>query len=907
MKGSKRKRPRILNSNSNSNSNSNGTTRKKRQAVPVTGPFVAPQVPVSVFGNPGAFALPGWSTLQPARPQGPSVGPPVTGPSVAHQVPVTVFGKPLGTPFAVPVWTPPPARPPPPMIAQPVTARPPPPMIAQPVTALSVAPPVPPIIDLSVGPSVTAPVTASSIDWTWVRSAGREGFRPDQIEQFCRIVHVRLRTSPFPPNFSGTLGRVEKAMTYMNQFDPFKSPDGHSMKRSQVAGEKVYDVLKLEFEKGEGATWNRIAVLYDLMIDMPSSRPRICINRPQGLTLSAKNSAVVLAHICQEAGPIPFEALLEELLNQRKNKFLWCLAYTILKKIGVGIFSESTLNPNNIRNHPSTKKAERYWEGQLTYYVHLYMSGTLEIQFGDESDEVVLRDTVLLVGAGNATFRCLRFLSLSKLSVENQQKLKSLVQKLGTRQNSEAFTSMFVDSASIDNITLLSEIFFSKTGQHSTLMESLGQTILDSLYELSQIPDKTGLSQIPNEGHYSNFLFGLSSLTKATSTDIMLKIMIAMNKIKAGTREQLPSILMRQVGTNTRMLFAICELAVYAGCDKILAFIRRFKPHLTEMVRSVGIRAADRSHPVSKFLFGPNGSNSEEEPQKRKNQTRSRHGRSLSPIRNASLNFQDVGKTPGRYRVARVLGNDDKNHKLTLFIENILRILEKGTYTAVARNMDLYNFFVNIAAMTWETRFNILERVPLTMLSQHIFPIFVERQEDYDNPALLGHSIQVCQLMFKSLDGFVTKKQYNDLRILIGPYPDTSVDAKYMPYEFHDKHVFIVEVRKIGKRIGVDVDRLFHEGGGGGGLGGGGGGGGLGGGGGGDRGLDAGLGAGGGGGGGGGDRGLDAGMYEEVEFENAGGVQVFNPLAANSGLANASRRGAANAGAAEVFDPLRGS
>ena len=655
-------------------------------------------------------------------------------------------------------------------------------------------------------------------------------------------------------------------MAYINKFDPFKSPNGHSMLRSQVQGAEPYDVLKLKFEKGEGATWNRVAVLYDLLIDMPSSGPRICINRPQGITLSTKNSAVVLAHICQEAGPIPFEALLEELLNQRKNKFLWCFAYTILKKIGVGIFSESTLNPNNIRNHPSTKKAERYWEGQLSYYVHLYMSGPLEIQFGDISDEVVLRDTVLLVGSGNAAFRCLRFLSLSKLSLENQPKLKSLVEKLGTRENSDAFTSMFVDSASIENIKLLSEIFFSKTGeQHSTLMQSLSQTILDSLYELSKIPDKTELSKIPEDGHYSNFLFGLSSLTKDTRTDIMLKIINAMNKIKEGTREELPSILMTLVGTNTRMLFAICELAVYAGCDKILAFIRYIKPHLIEMVRSVGIRAADRSHPVSQYLFAPKGSNSEEEPQKRTSQNPR-----LTPIKNAPLPFRDAGRTPGKTRVrikgrtqgrkraARVLGNDDKNHKLTLFIENILRILEQGTYTAVARNMDLYNFFVNIAAMTWETRFNILEMVPVKMLGQHIFPIFVARQEDFDNQALLGHSTQLCHLMFKSVDGFVTKKQYNDLRILIGPYPDTSVDAKYMPYKFHDKHIFLDEVRKIGKRIGVDVDRLFYvreEGGG--------------------------LGAGGGGGG------LGAGMYEEPEFENAGG--------------------GGGRGAAEVFNPLRGS
>jgi hypothetical protein len=148
-------------------------------------------------------------------------------------------------------------------------------------------------------------------------------------------------------------------MTSINQFDPFKSPNTYTLLRSQVQGDEPYDVLKLKFEMEEGAKWNRVAVLCNLMTDMPSSRPRICINRPQGLTLSAKNSAVVLAHICQEAGPFPFEALLEELLNQRRNKFLWCLAYTCLKKIGVGIFSESTLNPNNIRNDPSTNAIGR--------------------------------------------------------------------------------------------------------------------------------------------------------------------------------------------------------------------------------------------------------------------------------------------------------------------------------------------------------------------------------------------------------------------------------------------------------------------------------------------------------------------------------------------------------------------
>jgi hypothetical protein len=80
-------------------------------------------------------------------------------------------------------------------------------------------------------------------------------------------------------------------MSYINQFDPFKAPDGHSLDRSQVQGKEIYDKLKLKFELGEGSTWNRLAVRHNLLTDVPSGtyEPRICINLPQGICLTTKN------------------------------------------------------------------------------------------------------------------------------------------------------------------------------------------------------------------------------------------------------------------------------------------------------------------------------------------------------------------------------------------------------------------------------------------------------------------------------------------------------------------------------------------------------------------------------------------------------------------------------------------
>ena len=783
-------------------------------------------------------------------------------------VPITVFGKPLGKPFSVPVWTTSPlaALAPPPVPAPvPVPVAPPPPVPAPVPVPVAPPPPVPAPVPVHVPVPPPAAAGPLVLNWDLVRYGpyhqygAREGFRTQDVELFCRLVHNRLSSTPFLPNFTDTIRRVDRVMSFINQFDPFKSPNGHSLIRTQVQGKEVYDTLKLKFEVGEGSIWNRTAVAYKLMIDMPSDQPRLCVNLHQGLCLTTKNKSVVLAHICQLAGPIPFESFLELLLIQRKSKFLWYVAKTILKKIGVGIFSDSRLNPNNIRNDPSTKKAERYWETQLAYYVHRFMGQKTEDDFDEVDDITVLTETAVLAAAGNATFRCLRFLSVSKLTVAEKERIVgSLVEELGGMDNSKAFTSMFVKSANIENIKLLSDTFFSKTDeQYGTLMESLGYTILDSLYKLSKIPTRT-------DGHFSDYLFGLGSLTAATRTDIMIKIRVAMGEIKDGTREELPFILMRNVGTDSRMLYAIFELAVYAGCDKIVQFIERFKPQITQLTTRIAFRATDRDNPVSGYLFGDPTSNSEGETAKRRSRKVRPELVGRSPIHKAYLKFKEAGKGVGRSRLLRLIESDIQNHKITLFIENILRILDRGTYKHVARNVDLYNFFVNIAAITWETRFNLLKSVPLEVMCAHIFPILMER-ENFEDDSILEYSTKLCQRLFKpGKDDRVTKQQYDDLRILIGPYPETSVEAKYMPYGFHATHDFLDEVRKIGTRIGIRVDDLFYE-------------------------ED--LGGGGGGGGGGGS------LYDEMEFAELRGPSLGVKKALSPLLAN---RGAA----AEVFNPL---
>jgi len=633
----------------------------------------------------------------------------------------------------------------------------------------------------------------------WVFEAKRKGFLIRHIDLFCRKVHVRLSKDPFPDNFNNVIEEVEKTMKFINQFDPFKSPNGHTLERQQVQGGVDYVDQKKFFEEREGRIWNDTAVSEGLLTSIGSGPGRMCINRPQGLVLTNKVSSDVLAHICQLAGPVPFESFLELLLIQRKSKFLWCFAKTILRKIGVGIFSASTLNPNNIRDDPRTIKAERYWETQLSYYIALCMRERSGLVFRQKPNDnmSILQETVALAAAGNATFRCLRYFSVVELEKGIKKNIvKSLVSPLHNQKDSDALSSMFVKEASIENIQLLSDSFFCtrSTQKYGTLMESMGNSIMDTLYALS----KKDTSQ---KDSFVHFLFNLSSLPKNEERYYTTKIIYLFIEIKAGTREQLPLILMKGVGTNTRLLYAMFELSVYAGCDKIMFFIRTIKPQIGEMITSLAIAVNDSSHPISAYLQGTSGSNSEEEP------TRGRGAstRGVSPIRNSDLSFRPVESGRGRSRVLRVMECDIRNQKTSLFIENILKLLRKATYNEYETAIDAYNFFVNLGAIPWTTRFSTLKEVKVLFLSNNIFPIFG------DDEKALDKSKGICETIF-GIDKTITQNQYEDFRKkILGLDPKTNVDAHYVPY---DKSMFIggfaQNLKQIGKALGMDVEAVFY-------------------------------------------------------------------------------------------------
>ena len=775
----------------NSNSNSNTESKPKTKKV-TTEPLQSPR------GMLNTNTKPATPIVQPFTPM----------PAMAKPLPMPATAQPL---------------PPVPAMAQPftpvpATAQPFPPMppMAQPFTPVpAMATPVVSVPAMTMPVSVSRPTQSAidltkKVDWSWDYRMQR--FNKLEIELFCRKVHAKLSRDPFPLFFPDTTLKVELTMLFISKFNPFKAPNGQTLDRQHVQGEEQYDEVKKRFEYLDGRKWNETAISEGLITSIGSGPGRVCINRPGGLVLTSKLSSDVLAHICQLAGAIPFEIFLEILLIQRKSKFLWCFAKTTLKKVGVGIFSASTLNPNNIRDDPQTRTAERYWEAQLSYYISLCMIERSGLKFfmpdNMETIEHVLKESAALAAAGNATFRCLRQFSLIELSkTEKKDIIRSLAQKLHGKKDSEALSSMFVKDASIENVRLLSDSFFyaRSSRQYGTLMESLGYSIMDTLYKISQTKGKAS-------DQYLKFFFRLTSIPNAQQIDIIIKMRDIIIKIGNGTREQLPIILMTEIGRDTRMLYAMFEMAVYAGCDKILFFIRNIKPQIGEMITSLAIAVNDTSHPVSAYLLGTSGSNSEVEDSVR--------SRGRSPIRNASgpsgISFRPV-EGRGRSRVSRVFECDIRNQKTALFVKNMLLALQEGTYRQAGTNAEVYNFFANICAVPWETRFNLEKYVYVKTLSYNMFLIFGDDDNGLKTSNSLSLSI-ISKMLDKEvqMDTVLTKAEYEGIRSKLGPDPKTMVDAYYVPYtklEFEgefSKGDFAKTLNQIGQKLKLDVKELLY-------------------------------------------------------------------------------------------------
>lgn len=756
-----KKRLRISD-NSNSNSNTNTNTRKKR---PV------PLPPLAYGSMIQTFALPPAPIPSPVPVPVPSV------PAPYVPIPVPVPSAPIPVPAPVPV----------PSAPVPVPASQPAQSVNRPL-----ARPAP--VDLT-----------KKVDWTW--DYEKDGFKPAEVELFCRKVHTKLSSEPFSSTFPDTFLKVKYVMTKLNQFDPFRAPTGQTLEREHVQGEFKYETIKKSFEQQEGRAWNKIAVSEGL-IRPGSGYDLVCINRYGGMELTTKLSSDVLAHINQLSGAIPFEAFLELLLIQRKSRFLWCFAKMALKKVGVGIFSASTINPNNIRDDIQTRKAERYWEAEMTYYTDLCMNARSGLNFmKDDMDtiETVLEEAFALAAAGNATFRCLRYFSANKLKkdIPAASVVRSLVQQLHSIDRSEALTSMFIKDASIENVQLLADSFFCahSTQQYGTLMESLGYSMMDTLYDLAT--RKGDQSQ-----DYMKFLFKLTSISKKDAKTVMIRMIVIMNKIGKGTRAQLPHILMGTVGTDTRLLYAMFELAVYAGCDKIVFFIENIKPQIGKLVTSLAVAVNDRSHPVSEYLLGEASTNSEAEvPKSGRSPIRNAHGKSF---RKVSMKF----RTRGRPRVDRVLACELSHRKHLLFLENVMTLLKKGTYVTHGTNVELYNFFANISGMTWGMRFNQLKTIKIVYLALNLYPIFSKLEED---EAAVNKTMTLCEgILGKNRFDTITKEEYDALRYTVGPDPQTMIEVHYMPFtreEFEGTFStteFANDLKRIGQKLGISVVDFFY-------------------------------------------------------------------------------------------------
>jgi hypothetical protein len=148
-----------------------------------------------------------------------------------------------------------------------------------------------------------------------------------------------------------------------------------------------------------------------------------------------------------------------------------------------------------------------------------------------------------------------------------------------------------------------------------------------------------------------------------------------------------------------------------------------------------------------------------------------------------------------------------------LFVKNILSEIKKGTYNGAGPNTYIYNFFANIGAMTWTTRFNTKKEIELYMLA---FNMGIFTGENYNEGATDKLRYLFTSIVGKSFEEKITKADYDAVRAKMGLSDETIVDAYYVPYtkeEFEgefSKSEFAKTLKQVGASLKVDVATLLY-------------------------------------------------------------------------------------------------
>jgi hypothetical protein len=154
------------------------------------------------------------------------------------------------------------------------------------------------------------------------------------------------------------------------------------------------------------------------------------------------------------------------------------------------------------------------------------------------------------------------------------------------------------------------------------------------------------------------------------------------------------------------------------------------------------------------------------------------------------------------------------HHKQLLFIENVMGLLQRGTYRAYGTNVELYNFFANISALTWATRFNQLKSIKVRYFALNIYTVFARVDEDEDS---IKQTFALCEgILRKNRDDDMTMEEYNALRFEVGPDPYSMIEAHYIPFtreEFEGGFSttgFAKDLVQLGKKRKIELIDFFY-------------------------------------------------------------------------------------------------
>jgi hypothetical protein len=504
--------------------------------------------------------------------------------------------------------------------------------------------------------------------------------------------------------------------------------------------------------------------------------------------------------------------------------------------VGTGIFSME--NPNDLRNTQLTRKGERYWELQITFYTALCLEkniqkrlsglsngGALLTDFPSPSTERLLEmaaTSLISVGMSNGGMRWCFYLSGSTIEdggdSTRHERISSVTQRFSDITAAQALFSLVntAVAADMNPVYLMIEAYFGQVqprDEASTLYRELSNISLKALNKLS----KLNIEQFMDKVSKLNFLQKATSRRAVEiNTDLQGKLVAIKKEIDAqhSTAGKIYNFknIFDIIGGSGAVMFGLSEMCFVEIATGILSVCGKYSRRLRTEQRDILVVLNDLNtrdpESFSSLESQLNPSNNEG------NMLRSRsvrslnepHARQLSNLRQA----QNGSRSPRDITMSNMIGQAFSRlaNQARIVFKVYQQITSIGHIPGIQyKNVYLYNVIVFFSHQLYDSLLrgqSQLTKNDLRFLLNWFFSSISEGIRDY-----------VLNLIDSKMDGIISKDEYNDFRFkYMGLSPTMSLFVEQMPLddkELNETHKSIIESLAVSlKQDPVNVRQWFY-------------------------------------------------------------------------------------------------